>query len=156
MDRVITLDGFSKSHAVTGWRVGWAAGPKEILQQMAKLQQFTFVCSPAPAQVGCLEALKIDMDSMRKIYQNKRDLICEALDSHYEFTLPDGTFYVFIKKPDNYSSSEEFVKDAISKNLLIIPGNVFSEQDTHFRISFAASDDTLIQGAEILKNMSQH
>lgn len=156
MDRVITLDGFSKSHAVTGWRVGWAAGPKHILQQMAKLQQFTFVCSPAPAQVGCLEALKIDMDSMRKIYQNKRDLICESLEGYYDFTLPDGTFYVFIKKPDHYATSEEFVRDAIAKNLLIIPGNVFSEQDTHFRISFAATDDTLIQGAEILKSMSKH
>jgi len=154
MDRVITLDGFSKSHAVTGWRVGWAAGPKHILQQMAKLQQFTFVCSPAPAQVGCLKALEVDMDAMRKIYQNKRDMFCEAIGNRYEFNKPDGTFYVFIKTPPAYANSQDFVKDAISKGLLIIPGNVFSEYDTHFRVSFAATDEMLIRGAEVLKSMS--
>ena len=155
IDNVITLDGFSKSHAVTGWRVGWAAGPQNILQQMAKLQQFTFVCSPAPAQVGCLEAIQVDMDSMRKVYQNKRNLICNLLKDNFEFNLSDGTFYVFIKKPEHYESSEDLVRDAISNNLLIIPGNVFSEQDTHFRISFAATDETLVEGAEILNKLAR-
>ncbi len=155
MDRVITLDGFSKSHAVTGWRVGWAAGPKHILQQMAKLQQFTFVCSPAPAQVACVNALDLNMDALRKIYQNKRDFICNALQDHYEFNVSDGTFYVFIKTPPKYATAQDFVKEAISKNLLIIPGEVFSEQDTHFRISFAASDDTLMRGAEILNELAK-
>ena len=63
--------------------------------------------------------------------------------------------YVFIKKPDRYESSEDLVKDAISNNLLIIPGNVFSEQDTHFRISFAATDETLVKGAEILNKLAR-
>lgn len=153
LDGVITLDGFSKSHAVTGWRVGWASGPKEILQQMAKLQQFTFVCSPAPAQSGCLKALSLSMEEERKAYEAKRDLICDLLEGHYELVRPQGTFYVLPKVPDRYSSGEEFVKAAIAKGLLIIPGSVFSSRDTHFRISFAAQDDTLKKGAEILNSL---
>jgi aspartate/methionine/tyrosine aminotransferase len=154
MERVITLDGFSKSHAVTGWRVGWASGPKEILQQMAKLQQFTFVCSPAPAQVGCLKALSLSMEEEKKAYQAKRDLICDELEGHYELVRPQGTFYLLPKVPDRYANGGEFVKAAIDRGLLIIPGNVFSSKDTHFRISFAATDDTLRKGAEILRSLA--
>jgi len=153
MDRVLTLDGFSKSHAVTGWRVGWACGPKRILQQMAKLQQFTFVCSPAPAQVGCLRALGLSMEAERQAYERKRDLICGLLENHYELVRPQGTFYVFPKVPKRYGSSEDFVKVAIERGLLIIPGKVFSSKDTHFRISFATKNDTLQRGAEILKSL---
>jgi len=153
MDRVITLDGFSKSHAVTGWRVGWASGPEEILQQMAKLQQFTYVCSPAPAQVGCLKALSLSMEDERLAYQAKRDLICDLLEDHFELVRPQGTFYVLPKVPEKYADAGEFVKAAIDRGLLIIPGNVFSSQDSHFRISFAAKDETLEKGAEILRSL---
>ena len=155
LDNVITLDGFSKSHAVTGWRVGWASGPKAIINQMAKLQQFTFVCSPAPAQVGCLKALEVSMAQHVDDYRRKRDLMCDLLQDHYELVRPQGTFYILPKVPQHYSSSESFVADAIKNNLLIIPGNVFSAKDTHFRISFATSDEQLKKGAEVLISMSK-
>jgi aspartate/methionine/tyrosine aminotransferase len=155
VDGVITLDGFSKSHAVTGWRVGWASGPKAILDQMAKLQQFTFVCSPAPAQVGCLKALDVSMTGHVDAYRKKRDLMCDLLQDHYELVRPQGTFYILPKVPEKFSSSESFVTEAIKNNLLIIPGNVFSSQDTHFRISFATSDEQLKKGAEVLISMSK-
>lgn len=154
MDRVITLDGFSKSHAVTGWRVGWASGPKSVLQQMAKLQQFTFVCSPSPAQAACKVALGVSMERERLEYRRKRDLICDLLEPHFELVRPDGTFYVFAKVPAGYESGQSFVEAAISKGVLIIPGNVFSERDSHFRISFATSDETLKKGAEVLISMA--
>lgn len=149
-ERVVTLDGFSKSHGLTGWRVGWALGPRDIIQQMAKLQQFTFVCSPAPAQKACLEALGTNMSHYRDQYSKKRDFIYELLESKFEVTKPDGTFYIFPKVPEKYSSSQEFVEAALKKNLLIIPGNVFSEQDSHFRISFATSEENLKLGADAL------
>jgi aspartate aminotransferase/aminotransferase len=156
LENVITLDGFSKSHGVTGWRVGWASGPKKILQQMAKLQQFTFVCAPGPAQMGCKKALEVSMDREIQHYKSKRDLICNLLEPHFELVRPQGTFYVFPKVPENFSSADEFVTKAIQNNLLIIPGNVFSPIDTHFRISFATSDEQIKQGAEILINLANH
>lgn len=155
VDNVITLDGFSKSHAVTGWRVGWASGPKKILQQMAKLQQFTFVCAPAPAQVGCLKAIETPMDRERDLYREKRDLICDRLQDHFEIVRPQGTFYCFVKVPEAFASSEAFVAEAIKNNVLIIPGNVFSSKDTHFRISFATSNENLEKGAETLIQLSR-
>ena len=155
VDRVITVDGFSKSHAVTGWRVGWACGPKAILQQMAKLQQFTFVCAPAPAQVGCLKAMEVSMEKERQDYKRKKDLICDLLQDHFELVRPQGTFYVFPKVPKRFPNATAFVAEAIKNNLLIIPGNVFSSQDSHFRISFATTDEKLRQGAEILKRLAQ-
>jgi aspartate aminotransferase/aminotransferase len=156
LDNVITLDGFSKSHAVTGWRVGWATGPKKILQQMAKLQQFTFVCAPSSAQIGCLKALDVSMEKERLDYKRKRDLICHLLKDKYEITEPQGTFYLFPKLPGSFASADSFVAKAIENNVLIIPGHVFSAQDTHFRISFATSDEALIQGAEILNRLADH
>ncbi len=155
LENVITLDGFSKSHAVTGWRVGWATGPKTILQQMAKLQQFTFVCAPGPAQIACKEAMGVDMSEQRLNYQRKRDLICNLLQDHYEFTRPQGTFYLFPKLPDGYGGADEFIAKAIDNNVLIIPGHVFSKQDSHFRLSFATSDEQLIKGAEVLQRLAK-
>ena len=155
VDQVITLDGFSKSHAVTGWRVGWACGPKAILQQMAKLQQFTFVCAPAPAQVGCVKAMEVSMEKERQDYKRKKDLICDLLQDHFELVRPQGTFYVFPKVPTRFPNATAFVAEAIKNNLLIIPGNVFSARDSHFRISFATTDEKIRQGAEILKRLAQ-
>ncbi|MBF0199211.1 MAG: aminotransferase class I/II-fold pyridoxal phosphate-dependent enzyme [Planctomycetes bacterium] len=153
-DNVITLDGFSKSHSVTGWRVGWASGPKKIIQEMAKLQQFTFVCAPSFAQQACIEALKTPMDDYVDEYRQKRDFIYENLKSQYTIAKPDGTFYIFPKVPESYASGQAFVEEALKHNLLIIPGNVFSEKDSHFRISFATSQENLQQGVDILNEMA--
>lgn len=153
-DRVITLDGFSKSHSVTGWRVGWASGPKDILQQMAKLQQFTFVCAPSIAQSACIEALSTEMVKQRDAYAHKCNLIYDRLKDKYEVVKPDGTFYIFPRIPERYKNGMDFIEKALENNVLIIPGNVFSEQDTHFRISFATSDEKLKRGAEILNDLA--
>ena len=154
-DNVITLDGFSKSHAVTGWRVGWALGPKAVLQQMAKLQQFTFVCAPSFAQRASLAALKHSMEAERQSYARKRDLIYSLLEAKYEVERPQGTFYIFPKVPERYASAQAFVEKALEHNLLIIPGSVFSERDTHYRISFATSEEKLQAGACILNELAE-
>jgi len=152
-DNLLLLDGFSKSYAMTGWRVGYAAGPEPIIQEMTKLQQFSFVCAPAPMQEAALAALELPTDSMRAEYRRKRDIICEGLAGSYEVVRPDGAFYVFPRVPRG--TDEEFVRAAIEGNLLIIPGNVFSERHTHFRISFAASDEMLRRGVEMLRQWSE-
>lgn len=151
--QTIVIDGFSKSHAMTGWRLGWVHGPSAVIETMIKLQQYSFVCAPQPAQWAGLAALDVDMAGYRADYQHKRDLMVAGLKDHYEFTIPGGAFYLFPKAP--WGSGSEFVQRAIENELLIIPGNIFSSQDTHFRISYAAPDETLQRGIEILRGLAR-
>jgi aspartate aminotransferase/aminotransferase len=153
-ERTITLNGFSKAYAMTGWRIGYAAGPRLIIQEMAKLQQYTYVCAPAPVQYAALTALDYNLAPLIKNYKQKRDKVYQSLKNYFKITFPEGGFYLFPEVPQK-TSAEEFVRKAIENNLLIIPGNVFSEQATHFRISYAASEEMIEQGVEILKNLAQ-
>ncbi len=150
----LVLGGFSKEYAMTGWRVGYAAGPSFIIKEMIKLQQLTFVCAPSFAQYAACDALDFDTSKIRTQYMKKRDLIYEGIKDKFEVKKPDGAFYIYPKAPGGSGSA--FVEKAIANNLLIIPGNVFSEHDTHFRISFAASDDTILRGVEILNNLVEN
>jgi len=153
-ENTITVNGWSKSHAMTGWRVGWAAGPAELINEMIKLQQFTFVCAPAPAQHAALATVGLDTSGVRETYAAKRDLACGILEEAFEIVRPDGAFYVFPKAPDG-ASATEFVKRAIENNVLVIPGGVFSTQDTHFRLSFAAPDDAIREGCGVLVRLAR-
>ncbi len=148
--QTIVIDGFSKSHSMTGHRVGFCHGPQHIVQQMLKLQQFTFVCSPHPAQWAALAACDVDMTNEVNDYRGKRDYMLDQLKD-YEIHGAGGAFYLFVKAP--WGTGTEFVKEAIARNLLIIPGNVFSSKDTHFRISYAATEQTLERGAKVLKEL---
>jgi aspartate aminotransferase/aminotransferase len=151
-DRTLVLRGFSKSHAMTGWRLGYAAGPDAIISQMTKLQQYTFVCAPSPLQHAALKALDVPMRQAVDEYRLKRDLVCGRLSGKFEIARPQGAFYIFPKAPAGRLGSE-FVAKAIEKNVLMIPGNVFSEKDTHFRISYATTNEKLERGCEILLSM---
>ena len=152
-DKTLILRGFSKSHAMTGWRLGYVAGPAAIVGEMAKLQQYTFVCAPSPFQHAALAALDIPMNDAVAAYRKKRDLVYSLLKTKFEVTQPRGAFYIFPKVPAGRSATD-FVAAAIEKNVLIIPGNVFSERDTHFRISYATTDEKLREGCEILCSMA--
>jgi aspartate aminotransferase/aminotransferase len=148
----IVIDGFSKSHAMTGWRLGYVHGPKEIIQTMIKLQQYSFVCAPTPLQWGAMAALDYDMTQHYNDYAKKRDRIVTGLRGYYEFTEPGGAFYIFPKVTSG--TGTDFVQRAIENELLIIPGKIFSARDTHFRVSFAASDATLDRGIEVLRKLA--
>lgn len=151
-DQTIVIDGFSKSHSMTGHRLGYVHGPRDVIQQMIKLQQFTFVCAPQPAQWAGVTAWNHDVSGRVDEYRQKRDYVRNELSDAYEIHGADGAFYMFIKAP--WGTATEFVTEAIRNNLLIIPGNVFSSRDTHFRISYAASDDVLERGVEVLKKLA--
>jgi aspartate aminotransferase/aminotransferase len=153
-ERTVVLRGFSKSHAMTGWRLGYAAGPEEIISQMTKLQQYTYVCAPSPLQYGALKALDIPMSDAVAAYRRKRDLMFNGLRRKFDVVKPEGAFYIFPKAPKDMTASD-FVAKAIENNVLIIPGNVFSERDTHFRISYATSDEKLKRGCEILCGLAE-
>lgn len=152
-DQTIVIDGFSKSHAVTGWRLGYVHGPAEVIETMIKLQQFTFVCAPQPAQWAGAVAMDVPVDKQMADYRQKRDALVEGLADLYDIERPGGAFYVFPRAP--WGSGTQFVEKAIENNLLIIPGSVFSEKDTHFRISYAASDETIDRGIEVLRSMAK-
>ncbi len=152
-ERTIVIDGFSKSYSMTGLRLGFAHGPAEVIQQMIKLQQFTFVCAPQPVQWAGLAALDVDVSERVAAYRQNRDFMVQELAGLYEFAPADGAFYLFAKAP--WGTASEFVVEAIRNNLLIIPGNVFSSHDTHFRLSYAAERPILERGVEVLKKLAR-
>jgi aspartate aminotransferase/aminotransferase len=148
-DQVVLLNGFSKLAGMPGWRVGYAAGPEDIIQAMNTLQQYTFVCAPSFAQKACVDALKADSSAKVDAYRQKRDIVYGGLiERGFQVARPGGAFYIFPEAPGG--DGEAFVAKAIENNLLIIPGSVFSEKNTHFRISFAAEDETIREGLGIL------
>lgn len=153
-ERTLLLRGFGKSYAMTGLRMGYAAGPEEIITAMAKIQQYTFVCAPQPAQWGALAALDVDMTPQINEYRRKRDLLADRLKEAYEFVHPGGGFYLFARTPKRYENATAFVEEGIRRNMLTIPGEVFSARDTHFRISYAVSDATIERGCELLLEMA--
>lgn len=148
----IVIDGFSKSYAMTGWRVGWVHGPGELIETMTKLQQYTFVCAPQPAQWAAAAALDVDIQRFVDEYRAKRDFVYDGLSQKFEVVKPGGAFYMFPKLP--WGTGSEFVAEAINKNLLVIPGKIFSCADSHFRISYAADHATLERGVHALNELA--
>lgn len=152
--RTLVIDGFSKAYGMTGWRMGYAHGPAEVIQAMSRLQQYTFVCAPQPAQWACLTALDVDMGPHIAEYRGKRDRIVTGLrDAGYEIATPGGAFYAFPKAP--WGTGTEFVAKAIERQLLIIPGGIFSRRDTHLRISYAATDKVIDRGLSVLAELAR-
>jgi len=152
--QTLVIDGFSKSHGMPGWRLGFAHGPSEIIQAMIKLQQYSFVCAPHPAQWAGAVAMDVDITQHIDAYRRKRDMLLDGLSDLYDIVRPGGSFYIFPQAP--WGTGTEFVHRAIEEHqLLIIPGNVFSHRDSHFRISYAASDETIQRGIQALRKLAQ-
>ena len=153
-ERTILLRGFSKGHGMTGWRLGYAAGPQVLIEGMTKLQQFTYVCAPSIVQHAGVAALDVAVTGHVEDYTRQRDLVCAELEGRFDFVRPSGGFYVFPQAPAAYATASDFVEQAIERNVLIIPGQVFSARDTHFRISYATDDDSIRRGCAILRDLA--
>jgi aspartate aminotransferase/aminotransferase len=137
---------------MTGWRLGFAHGPRRLIEEMIKLQQFTYVCAPSMVQHAGVAAWDCDISSIVADYKKKRDRLVAALKGAYELVTPGGAFYLFPKVPSG--TDRDFVAEGVRNNLLVIPGHVFSKRDSHFRISYAASDEILERGIGILLRMA--
>ncbi len=148
-EHTLVLVGHSKAYGMTGWRLGYACGPQTIIQAMAKAQQYSFVCAPSVTQWAALACPQVDLSPFIDTYRAKRDLMVGILSDRFELAPPDGAFYLWAKAPAGFTGAT-FVEKAIANNLLIIPGNVFSERDTHFRICYTVPDPKLRAGAELL------
>ncbi len=153
-DQTIVTDAFSKSYGVTGWRVGYMHGPAELIEKMTMLQQYTFVCAPHPLQYGVAAAMDVDMTGHIDSYRERRDHLVSGLrELGYEVSSPGGAFYAFPKVPGGQGTATEFVARCIERELLVIPGGIFSERDTHFRISYAAPIETIDRGLAVLAEL---
>jgi aspartate aminotransferase/aminotransferase len=153
-EQVVVIDGFSKSHAMTGWRVGWAHGPKPVIDAVTMMQQYTFVCAPQPGQWAAVAALEAPMDAPLAECRRKRDKLMEGLRGHYDFVQPGGAFYLYPQAPGG--SGKAFAERAVAEEkLIVVPGSVFGAADTHFRIAYTVSERTLDRGIEALRRLAK-
>jgi aminotransferase len=153
-EQLLLVRGFGKTYGCTGWRMGYIAGPKPIIQQMQKLQQYTYVCAPSMAQVGLAGAFDVDMSDHVASYQRRRDMVVNAFANVTRVEQPGGAFYAFVEVPKRLGlTATAFSEKCIENNLLIIPGKVFSRRDTHFRLSYATPEKTLAAGLEVLTRL---
>ncbi len=150
-ESVLLVRGFGKTYGATGWRIGYAAGPKRLIEEMTKLQQYTYVCAPSMAQWGAAAAFDADITGLVSAYARRRDLVVGRLSKVTEVAVPTGAFYAFPRVPERLGlTATQFVEKAIARGVLIIPGGVFSRRDTHFRLSFATDEKTLERGLDII------
>ncbi|MCM1256365.1 MAG: aminotransferase class I/II-fold pyridoxal phosphate-dependent enzyme [Roseburia sp.] len=148
-ERTITINGFSKAYAMTGWRLGYACGPKEIIEQMLKIHQFAIMCAPTTSQYAAVEALRNgdeDVEKMRQEYDGRRRYLLHRLrEMGMECFEPYGAFYMFpcIKKFG--MTSEDFAKQLLEKEkVAVVPGTAFGESGEGFlRVSYAYSLEDL-------------
>ncbi len=148
---VLVIRGFGKTYGVTGWRLGYAAGPAPLIEQMAKLQQYLYVCPPTPLQVGAIECFDIDMSKELAEYERRRNMVFERLSRVTELGKPGGAFYGFFKVPAKLNmTAEQFFHHAKDHNVLVVPGHTFSKHDTHLRLSYATKIETLEKGLDVL------
>lgn len=154
-ENTVVLRGFGKTYGMTGWRMGYAAGPKAVIDEMTKLHQYTYVCAPSTAQVATLAALDADVSHHQRDYAKKRDLVCSLLEPSFEIVRPGGGFYVFPRVPRRFANGTSFAEAAAAENVLVIPGGIFSAQDTHFRISYATTDAMIRRGCEVMCRLAR-
>lgn len=153
-EHMLLIRGFGKTYGCTGWRMGYAAGPRALIEQMAKIQQFSFVCAPAPAQHGCEASFDVDMSATVAHFKDRRDRVMSRLAPLAKITNPGGAFYVFFEVPEHLGlTAEEFCNRALDQQLVAIPGGVFSDRDTHVRISYAVADEKLGRGLDVLADL---
>jgi len=152
-EQVVVIDGFSKSHAMTGWRVGWVHGPRAVIDACTMMQQYTFVCAPQAGQWAAIAALDCPMDAPLAECRRKRDTLMEGLRGLYDFVQPGGAFYLYPRAPGG--SGRAFADRAVAEEkLIVVPGSVFGAADTHFRVAYTVSDRTLDRGIAALRRLA--
>lgn len=148
-ERTILINGFSKAYAMTGWRLGYACGPKEILQQMTKIHQFAIMCAPTTSQYAAVEALRNgddDVAEMRTAYNQRRRFLMNAFrEMKLECFEPYGAFYVFPCIKEFGMTSDEFATRFLEEEkVAVVPGTAFGDcGEGYLRISYAYSLENL-------------
>ncbi len=148
-ERTVYLNGFSKAYAMTGFRVGYACGPRDIIAGMTKIHQYTMLCVSITGQITAIEALKSggkDVASMKKEYHRRRDFVVQGLNGvGLRCHMPQGAFYVFPSIASTGETSMAFAKNLLEQQkVALVPGVAFGAScEGHVRISYASSYDNL-------------
>ena len=153
-DNIVVVNGFSKSHAMTGWRVGFTISSEENIKSMNKIQQHTITCTPSISQYAALKALDCEkeVEEMRKIYRKRRDTGYSLLSDFMNIRKPRGTFYFFPRYESEIKSSEVCERLLRDKGVLVVPGSVFGERgENHLRISFSVDEEKLTEGIKRIR-----
>ncbi|MCU0860131.1 MAG: aminotransferase class I/II-fold pyridoxal phosphate-dependent enzyme [Thermoplasmata archaeon] len=156
-DDTIIVNSFSKSLAATGWRIGYVATSKEIVQQLAKVQYYTLACPPTATQYAVLEGMKIQDEfgaAMLDEFRHRRDLALKKLSEIPSFTTPrpHGAFYAFPRYSQDIQS-EELAMKILKKGVICAPGGAFgSKGEGHLRFSYANSRENIAKGLDIVKD----
>ena len=151
------ISGFSKGFAMTGWRLGFAAAPAEILQAMLKIHQYAMMCAPTMAQYGAIEALRNgdqDVEYMRKSYRRRRNYFVQSLNEiGLSCHMPGGAFYAFPSIRATGLTSEQFAeKLLLEEKVAVVPGNVFGASgEGYIRCSYASSLEQLQEAIKRMK-----
>ncbi|MBE6837458.1 MAG: aminotransferase class I/II-fold pyridoxal phosphate-dependent enzyme [Ruminococcus sp.] len=144
-ERTIVINGFSKSFAMTGWRLGFLAGPREIVQHIFKIHQYAIMCSPTTSQYAAIAGLKYCREDVKKMvdeYNMRRRLVVDGFNKlGLECFVPEGAFYVFPSIKSTGLSSKDFCEQLVySKKVAVVPGDAFGESGEGFiRVSYAYS-----------------
>ena len=156
-ERTILINGFSKAYAMTGWRLGYACGPQEIIEQMTKIHQFAIMCAPTTSQYAAVKALRDgddDIAEMRNAYNQRRRFLMHAFkEMGLECFEPYGAFYVFPCIKEFGITSDEFATRFLeAEKVAVVPGNAFGDSGEGFlRISYAYSLENLKIAMERMK-----
>jgi aminotransferase len=148
-ERTIVINGFSKSHAMTGWRLGYACGPAEIIQQMLKIHQYAIMCAPTTSQYAAVEAMRNgdkDVKQMREEYDGRRRYLLHRFhEMGLECFEPFGAFYMFPSIQEFGMTSDEFATELLkAKKVAVVPGTAFGDSGEGFiRVSYAYSLEDL-------------
>jgi len=159
-DDTIIVNSFSKSLAVTGWRIGYVATSKEIVEHLAKVQYYTLACPPTATQYAVLEGMKIRKrfrESMLSEFRARRDLMMRKLADIPSFRTPpvDGAFYVFPRYTQEISS-DEFAQRLLRAGVICAPGSAFGTRgEGHLRFSYANSQENIEKGMEIVSEVAE-
>ena len=160
-ERTIVVDGFSKSYAMTGWRLGWAMGPKELMRHICKIHQFGIMSAPTTAQFAGIEAIRTgedDIERMREQYDlRRRYLLGELRSMGLECFEPQGAFYMFPSIESTGLSSDEFCERLLhEQEVAVIPGSAFGESgEGHVRISYSYSMNHLREACRRMRKFLQ-
>ena len=156
-ERTVLINGFSKAYAMTGWRLGYACGPQEIIEQMTKIHQFAIMCAPTTSQYAAVKALRDgddDIVEMRTAYNQRRRFLMHAFkEMGLECFEPYGAFYVFPCIKEFGITSDEFATRFLeAEKVAVVPGTAFGDSGEGFlRISYAYSLDNLKEAMSRMK-----
>nr|WP_286183620.1 aminotransferase A [Bacillus sp. ISL-55] len=157
-EKTIVINGLSKSHSMTGWRIGMLFAPEYLAKHILKVHQYNVTCATSISQMAALEALTAGVDDalpMKQEYASRRDYVFNRLQSMgLNVIKPDGAFYFFVKIPASNISSFDFCMELVNEaKLAVVPGSAFSELgEGYFRLSYAYSMDTLKEGLHRLES----